>query len=105
DRSLMAIWARLGKRDDLLRASCVLHANTRGAHPVVTLRFGDDVEYMALGNHHQPFPPVGFGSDSACFTSSDASGLGQGGSGAVLVVRKSAGSRTRLNGERSLQLQ
>src|SRR5262249_4838946 len=105
DRSLMAIWAWLGKRDDLLRASCVLHADTRGAHPVVTLRFGDDVEHVALWDHHQPFPRVRFGSDSACFASSDAGGLGQRGHGTVLVIRKFAGSGPGLDGQGSLQLQ
>ena len=72
----MTVRTRLRKGDNLFGTGCILHSNTGRAHPIVTLRFGNNVEHVALGDHHQPLPRIGFGSDSACFASSDARRLG-----------------------------
>src|SRR5215831_12627063 len=101
----MAIGTRLCKGDEMLGASRILHANTCGAHPVVTLRFGNDVENVALGGYHQSFPRVGLGSDSACLASSDSNCFGQRRYGAVLVIWKFAWSCSGLHSQRRFELQ
>ena len=98
-RCIVAEGARVG-RNTVLGAGCILHTDTSGSHPIVTLRFGNNVENVALGDHHQPFARVGFGSDSARFASSDACGFGQRGHRAVFIVGEFAGRSSGLHRKR-----
>ena len=104
-RPLATVRAGLRKRNDLFRAGRILHPNAGNAHPVIILRFGNDVENVALRHDHQTFPGVGLCSHSTGFARGYAHGFDKRRHGAVLIARKLAWRSPRLYRKRSLQLQ